>query len=279
MVFDAPSASLRCAPHLPEAGVITLNHEYLRQLITSGTGTSYAAPLLANKAAELLRLFPAASANLIRALLVGAAAVPDECEARLIGMDAAEKMRICGNGMVDVLRAAYSDDHRVVLYAEDRLALNHFAVYRVPVPPEFQSNGRRTIRASLAFDPLVRRTRAEYIGTKMNFRLLRGCPVGQVFEHFRARIPEEGRPPDIAARFRCDLKPGPNDRDGQTLQTGAQTFVQDTADYGDEYYLVVRCAAGWAEEQVVDQRFAVVVELEHQPAVRLYARLRQRVRV
>ncbi len=278
MVFDAPSASLRCAPSLPEAGVITLNHEYLRQLITSGTGTSYAAPLLANKSAEMLRLFPTASANLIRALLVGAAAVPDECEARLRGMDDAEKLRIRGNGMVDVLRAAYSDDHRVVLYAEDRLALNHFAVYRVPVAQEFQSNGRRTIRVSLAFDPPVRRTRAEYIGTKMSFRLLRGCPAGEVFAHFRARTAEEGDPPEIAPRFRCNLKPGPNNRDGQTLQTATQTFVQDTGSYGEEYYLVVRCAAGWAEEQVVDQRFAVVVELQHQPQVQLYARLRQRVR-
>ncbi|MEQ8708994.1 MAG: S8 family peptidase [Rhodospirillales bacterium] len=66
MVFDAPSARLQCAPHIPEAGVITLNHEFIRQLLTSGTGTSYAAPMLANKAAELLRLFPTASANLIR---------------------------------------------------------------------------------------------------------------------------------------------------------------------------------------------------------------------
>ncbi|WP_330447955.1 hypothetical protein FLP41_03445 (plasmid) [Paracoccus marcusii] len=40
--------------------------------------------------------------------------------------------------MVDTLRAAYSDDHRVILYAEDHLSINHFAVYRVPVPPEFQ---------------------------------------------------------------------------------------------------------------------------------------------
>lgn len=279
MVFDAPSASLRSAPHIPEAGVITLNHEYLRQLITSGAGTSYATPLLANKAAALLRLFPDASANLIRALLVGAASVPEECEARLRAMDAADSMRIRGNGLVDVLRAAYSDDHRVVLYAEDWLAINHFAVYRVPIPPEFQSNGRRTIRVSLAFDPPVRRTRAEYIGTKMNFRLLRGCPSQEVFAHFRARAPDEGDPPNIAQRFRCDLKPGPNSRDGHTLQTAAQTFVQGTANYGDEYYLVVRCIGGWAEDQEIDQRFAVVAELEHQPAVQLYARIRQRVRV
>ncbi|WP_330447974.1 hypothetical protein FLP41_03440 (plasmid) [Paracoccus marcusii] len=44
--------------------------------MTSGKGTSYAAPMLANKAAELLRLFPTASANLIRALLAGHPAFP-----------------------------------------------------------------------------------------------------------------------------------------------------------------------------------------------------------
>lgn len=279
LVFDAPSARLRSAPHIPEAGVITLNHEFTRQLLTSGMGTSYAAPMLANKAAELLRLFPAASANLIRALLAGASSVPDACARRLAGMDAADRARICGHGMVDTLRAAYSDDHRVVLYAEDRLTIDHFAVYRLPVPPEFQSNGRRTIRVSLAFDPPVRRTRAEYIGTKMNFRLLRGCRSAEVFSHFRARTAEEGDPPNIPGRFKCALEPGPNSRDGQTLQTASKTFVQDTFDYGDEYYLVVRCAGGWAEIQEVSQAFAVVVELEHQPGVRLYARLQQRVRV
>ncbi|OOY02780.1 S8 family peptidase [Thioclava sp. F28-4] len=278
LVFDAPSASLQSAPQIPEAGVITLNHEFTRQLLTSGKGTSYAAPMLANKAAELLRLFPTASANLIRALLAGAASVPDACARRLAGMDAADRERICGHGMVDTLRAAYSDDHRVVLYAEDRLSINHFAVYRVPVPPEFQGNGRRTIRVSLAFDPPVRRTRAEYIGTKMNFRLLRGCTSADVFSHFRTRAAEEGDPPDIPNRFKCDLQPGPNSRDGETLQTAAKTYVQDTTDYGDEYYLVVRCIGGWAEPQEVAQNFALVVELEHQPAIQLYARLRQRVR-
>ena len=279
LVFDAPSASLRSAPDIPEAGVITLNHEFTRQLLTSGRGTSFSAPMLANKAAELLRLFPEASANLIRALLAGASSVPEPCARLLAGIDAADRARICGYGMVDVLRAAYSDDHRVVLYAEDRLEINHFAVYRVPVPTEFQGNGRRTIRVSLAFDPPVRRTRAEYIGTKMNLRLLRGCPATEVFSHFRARKAEEGDPTGIANRFNCLLEPGPRTRDGQTLQAAAKTYTQDTGVYGDEYFLVVRCVGGWAEPQEVAQNFAVVVELEHQPAIKLYARLSQRVRV
>lgn len=278
MVFDASSARLLMAPTVPEAGVITLNHDFLRQLVTSGSGTSYSAPQLAHKAALLLRRFRGISANMVRALSGGASVLPAESEARLNGMAADDKTRLCGNGQVDVLRAAYSDDHRVVLQAEDQLPINHLAVYSVPIPQEFQTGGRRTIRVSLAFDPPVRRTRAEYIGTKMNFRLLRGCPTQEVFDHFRARSSDEGEPPNIENRFKCGLTPGPSSRDGDTLQTASKTFFQDTGGYGDEYHLVVRCAGGWAEDQEVAQRFAVVVELEHQPGIQLRARLRQRVR-
>lgn len=279
LVFDAPSASLRGAPQIPEAGIITLNPDFHRQLLTSGNGTSFAAPILANKAAHLLRLLPNASANLIRALLAGAARIPDVCVRRLNGMDKTDQARICGNGLVDVLQAAYSDSHRVVLYAEDRLAVDHFAVYRIPIPAEFSTNGRRTIRASLAFDPPVRRTRAEYIGVKMNFRLIRGCPHQDVFAHFRSRTANEGDPPDIPGRFKCNLLPGPNDRDSNTLQTASRTFIRDTFEYGEEYYLVVRCVGGWARQQEVFQNFAVVAELEHQPGIQLHARVQQRVRV
>jgi len=148
----------------------------------------------------------------------------------------------------------------------------------VPVPTEFQSNGKRTIRVSLAFDPPVRRTRAEYIGTKMNFRLLRGCPSAEVFAHFRSRTAEEGDPPNIPGKFKCALEPGPNSRDNNTLQMASKTFVKNTTGYGDEYYLVVRCVGGWAEPQEVAQNFAVVIELEHQPAIQLYVRLRERIR-
>jgi hypothetical protein len=279
LVFDAPSARLQGAPMFAEAGVITLNHEFLRQLLTSGHGTSYSAPMLANKAAHLLRRFPWATSNLIRALLAGAATLPDPAGQVLAALSEDDKARICGNGQVDTLRAAYSDDHRVVLYAEARLEINQFAVYRVPIPPEFQGNGRRTIRVSLAFNPPVRRTRAEYIGTKMNFRLLRGCDVEDLSEHFRARGADEGDPPDIPNRFKCNLEPTPNRRDGNTLQTAAKTYQKDTTEYGDEYYLVVRCIGGWAEDQEVAQDFAVAIELEHQPGIQLYARLRQRIRV
>lgn len=280
LVFDAPSASLRGAPLLPAAGVITLDHEYTQQLLTTGHGTSYAAPMLANKAARLLTLMPLASANLLRALLVGAAARPDAFERRLAGLSDADRIRVGGHGLVDSARAAYSDDHRVVLYAEGALEQNQFAIYRIPIPEEFRSGGDRTIRVSLAYDPPVRRTRQDYVGTKVDFRLLRGYPEADVFEHFRERNQQtEGPAPDVANRFKCNLEPGPDTRAGNTLQTASITFKRDTVSYGGEYHLVVRCISGWAEDQALDQRFAVVVELEHRAQVQIYERIREQIRV
>jgi hypothetical protein len=90
----------------------------------------------------------------------------------MLGGDAVRA--VCGHGLVDLERAAFSDDARVTLYAEDELALDHFAVYRIPIPEAFQAgNGERCIRVTLAFDPPVRHTRTDYAGVGMSFRVSR----------------------------------------------------------------------------------------------------------
>jgi len=277
VLYDAVSRRLLEPPQVPETGIVTLNHNFLQQLFTSAKGTSYSAPILARKAALLLQRFPTASANLVRALLAGASAVPDASNDKLSTIDPSQHPRIVGNGVVDAQKAAYSDDHRVVYFADDQLGIDKFAIYQVPIPVEFQSGGKRTIRVSLAFDPPVRRTRAEYVGTKMDFRLIRGCSAEEVSAHFKSYSGTGEKHPDMGKKYNCDLKPGPNTRDKNTLQTAEVSFKKDTLQYGEFYYLVVRCAGGWAEGEV-SQKFAVVVELEHQKNIQLYARLRPRLR-
>ncbi len=62
--------------HYASAGMLTLRPTYLEGLLTSSTGTSMAALRIAYKAALLLRAMPAASANMIRALLALSADAP-----------------------------------------------------------------------------------------------------------------------------------------------------------------------------------------------------------
>jgi hypothetical protein len=94
----------------------------------------------------------------------------------------------------------FSDDARVTLYAEDELALDHFAVYRAPIPDAFQAgNGEPTIRVTLAFDPPVTHTRNDCAGLGTSFRLIRGCEPDLIFEHYRRREQAEDPFPELAA--------------------------------------------------------------------------------
>ncbi|TPQ51188.1 hypothetical protein C2U72_09590 [Prosthecomicrobium hirschii] len=279
MVFDPVTRDLKDGKDLPTAGMLTTYHRAFERLFTACSGTSIAAPRVAFRAAQLLQRLPTASSNLLRALLVGAADIPEEARQRLAHLGGNAKIRVCGHGMVDLEQAAYSDDARVVLYAEDRLTLDHFAVYRIPIPREFQTEaGDRTIRVTLAYDPPVRHSRNDYRGVKMNFRLVRGTTTEEIFEHYRRRPESEGPVPDLPKSLQCKLRPGPQERELSTVQTAEALFRSDISRYGDDYYLVIRCAAAWAKDHVADQRFAVVVEISHQATLRLYERVRQRIR-
>ncbi|WP_157860970.1 S8 family serine peptidase [Bradyrhizobium viridifuturi] len=279
LIFDPVVARLRGGEDVGSAGVLTLYHSYLDRLFTAGSGTSYAAPRVAFSAAQILSRFPQASANLVRAVIVGSAEIPQAAQERLqlLGNDATRA--ICGHGLVDLERAAFSDDARVTLYAEDELALDHFAVYRIPIPEPFQAaNGERCIRVTLAFDPPVRHTRTDYAGVGMSFRLVRGCQPDLIFDHYRKREQDDGPFPELAARYNCNLVPGPQAREKGTVQSATVTFKRGVEEYGDSYYLVVRCESGWATH-IDRQEFAIVVELLQKAEVQLYERVRQRIRV
>lgn len=274
MIYD-PMSGLR--NDLASTGLLSLNHQFLNHPLRAGSGTSYAAPMVANKAAQLLRRLPSASANLLRALLVGAAELPEETCTRLQAVEQGEHRNIRGNGYISLERATYSEDARVVLVAEDSLPLDEFAVYEIPIPEPFYAEpGTRTIRVTLAFNPPVRHTRLDYTGVGMSFRLVRGKDPEFIFEHYRQR-PKKEAFPKLDGRFNCDLQPGSTIREKGTVQTAAVTFKRDVGEYGDRYYLVVRCESGWAD-YLTEQPYAVVVEIAHQSNVQIYQRIQQRVR-
>nr|WP_306261821.1 hypothetical protein [Pararhizobium sp. IMCC21322] len=212
-------------------------------------------------------------------MMVGSASIPEAAAIRLSGLTGDAAQKICGHGLPNLERAAFSDDDRVVLYAEDSLQIDHFAIYKVPIPAPFKTGeGRRTIKVTMAYDPPVRHTRADYLDTGMSFRLIRGCPDDVIRDHFRRRAQVEGKRPELAGRFQCNLEPGPNAREKGTVQTATVTFHREVERYGDEYHLVVRCESGWFGD-AGNQAYSIVVEIAQEAEVRLYERLRARVSV
>lgn len=257
-------------------GVLTLNANYLQSLMEYRYGTSFAAPAAAFKAAALLEEFPDASANFIRALMGLGTDHPASLLDRVTSENGYEHYRYAGYGVTDLNLAIASDDGRVVMAVEDSLSVDHFAVYEIPIPTDFQTvKGTRHIKVSLAFDPPVRNSRKDYLGVKMGYQLVRGKSAEEVFERFRRWDAEEkeeagGKAYTFEGKFVCDLTPKLTMREAGTLQVGTFVRKRDMSGYGDKYYLVVKCEGKWASKLVEQQTFAVAVELWHEALVELY---------
>lgn len=265
-----------------ESEVVTTHPRYLERLFTTAFGTSYATPLVSHKAGLVFRVFPDASANLVRALLANSACPPEAAVRRLSGFGPTAVRNLCGYGIANATQASTSDTNRVILFADDVIGMDRFFVYEVPIPDEFATTkGKRAIRVTLAFDPPTRHTRASYLGVEMSFRLVRGKTLGEVIDHYRKRNKaEDGAHPELEGRFDCTFDAGPNARECGTLQSATFEMSRNPApEYGDTYFLVVRCERKWLPDEFAKQRFAAVVELSHTEDIRLYERIRQRISV
>jgi len=180
-------------------------------------------------------------------------------------------LMVCGNGVASVENATTSDDSRVVFYVNDELVLDRFAVYELPIPTVFQTTkGAREIKVSLAFDAPTRRTRADYLGTTMGWRLLRGTNEKAVFDKFRKWEEADGDPPEFPDRFNCKAFPGPQLREKGTLQCASFQAARDMSSYGDTYYVAVWCRRRWAPKEIESQRFTLAVQLRHAADIELY---------
>jgi hypothetical protein len=275
-VYDGQLKILR---DVRECSIVSFHHEYLQRLFATDNGTSYAAPRVAHMAARLIGAFPEASANLIRAFLASSATVPRATEELLANTPKDALLMICGYGRPDLDMARLSGENRVVLFADSTIAFDNFHIYEVPIPQEFLStNGQRSISVTLAFDPPVRHSRFDYLGVKMSFRLIRGSSVDDIVEAFRQRTKEEGPFERLTSTSNCNLRPGPQKREPGTLQRATFTMKNNpTMDYGNTYYLVVRCEQKWAGEDYGPQRYAAVVAVQHTQEINIYNLIRQRV--
>ncbi len=278
MAFDSV---LGVARNLAELSVVSMRREYIERLFRSDCGTSFAAPRVAHMAAKLLGEFPGASANLLRAFLAASARMPGAAELLLRDLVGDAPTQLCGYGQPSLERAIESGKQRAVMFADEKLEHDQFHVFEVPIPVELlEQKGKRRIGVSLAFDPPVRHTRIDYAGVKMSFRLIRGKSANEVAEAFRSRTQGEDQVDSLLrSPWKCEMHPSSSKREGGTLQSAWFEMRQKPRrDYGDTYFLVVRCERKWAPVEEGPQGYAVVVTVEHSADIDIYQLVRERVR-
>ena len=268
-------------PNDPGVSLVSLNRSFeTGKLFSFDRGTSFAAPKVAHAAAQLLREMPAASANLLRALLVHGSELP--AEAARLPLDDESILRLYGYGQPNLARSLNSTDNRVILYAEAAIPLDWYHVYEIPIPDLFKHTpGTRQIAVTLAFDPPTRKRNNRYLGNTMSFRLLRGVDLDHLERVFKKRTQGERKDRFNTQSANCTLYPGATRRDSGTLQHGAWVAKRNRSlEHVEPFYLVVLDDNNWQNANDEPQRYALVVSLEHSvPLIPLYAAVRTRTRI
>ena len=250
------------------------------------SGTSFAAPRVANAAANILAQMPDASVDLCRALLVAHARTPEPCADLFTGDD--ETLRnVTGYGLVDRTALYRSLEDCVTLWAEESIQNCRHHFYEVPIPAEFWRGGRRAreLTVALAYRPPVRTTRMSYRAAAVSFKLVQAKSLDEVARRFDAavdrRATEDIKERAPGRRFSETV------RSRGTVQASTWTFTQPSMAMRKSSWFVVvtRNDPAWGTNLAYEREpYALVVtladRLAQQPRLytRIEAQLRARVR-
>lgn len=276
----------------PSIGIITTEKNFFEEgLLTIDAGTSFSAPKISHLAAKLWREFPDATSNLIKALLVASARIPetrppplDEFDLKrgILAKEHSKLLNIYGYGLPNYDGASFSATNRVLLINEREIKLNDVVVYEIPVPEEFYiGRGMGALSITIAFDPPTRMTRKQYIGATMDFHLFKGVDIKQIIQKYaevEASDTDEGDVPSSLKKNEEDLIPGVNLAKRGTIQKRLWVPKRTIEPIDDSLKLVVVCHDKWLNDEAYKQKYAVVVTVRHRKMVELYNRIKEQVR-
>lgn len=247
-------------------------------------GTSFAAPRVAFKAAQILRDlqslgFGQPSACLLRALLVNSASRKDpagrlpDIEAVLKVIDADAVNHVLGYGLPDDVRATYCDDFSSVSIYDGEIAPDEVLFFDIPIPAELsQSTQEKILTITVAHAPEVQRWGLErYHGIDLKWRMFRGNinrddvvaamsqEVSQTDEDIGDETDEQ-ETADLPSELKCQF--GLMRRSRGTIQHDCHVWKQHRADYSDGHYTLAVAAYKRWSRKVEPSSLAVVVRLE-----------------
>ena len=249
--------------------IATTSHEFANgRLVGFVNGTSISAPKVSHLGARLLARYPEASPNLLRALIVQSARMPEG----VADWPKERAMKLCGFGVPDLDRALYCRPQRVTLYYEGTIMPDDVQIFDVVVPTDFaKAKGLKTISVSIAYDPpvsVVHRDRPA--GVHLTWGLARG-DVSEATLHTAIAAEAQAEADDHAvndANVTATKKKSPfmssalPKRPQQRGTVQKSVFTWKRGAYGETYRLAVTAKAVRQNHATTGQTFAVVVSLE-----------------
>ena len=269
-------------------------------------GTSFSAPHVTHIAARIERALEeqiktSPSANLIRAILANSAKYTAEMkkwaeESKDIlytgksNPKQERRLRLMGFGKVDD-SLLYSSDNTVTLFAEDRLELRSFHLYRIPVPEDFlKVRAVKSIYISLAYNPITRMSRKDYLTNNLWFEVFRKIDENTLLQYKAKKESGQDEDEDLSSlpdSNKADFSPGYTEILKGTLQQrvwckGSKGGKDLIGDENEPYIYVLITGKErfkYAEQELPqDYALAITFSFTGQDDIKLYANLKDRVR-
>lgn len=256
------------------------------------TGPSFSAPYITHLAGRLLANYPDASANLLRAILVNHADMPDEClstfsEEVKKAYSKANGRRdpqteVAGYGLVNEENLYRSDESAVLLMAEDSISNDSYQFYELPLPEEFlrRKKSARELRVSLSYTPAVRTTRLDYRATKIVFNLVKGRSLDEVQKHFHKELQKDKDKLSDTVSSKANRTISSELRSKGSVQCSKWSFKKLSPDF--KWFVVVtrQDAAGWGgalSAELEEYALVVTVADRENEEARLYSQISQKI--
>ena len=286
----------------------TLNHT-TEKIFKGFCGTSFSAPHVTHIAARLERslekqLGQKPSANLIRAMLANSAKCSAEMETwgmnskdtHYTGRDNPKRerlMRLNGYGKISD-QSLISTDNSVTLFAEDKLPLRDFHLYKIPVPQQFvKIRTEKSITVSLAYNPVTKISRKEYLANNLWIEIFRRIDEDTLIKYKAKRetgIDTEEDFKNLPDAYKIkDFLPGYDALQKSTLQQrcwhkSAQGGSDLLWEGNDESYIYILISGKERfkyaqQEQPQPYALCVTFSYESEENIDLYNQLRNNVRL
>lgn len=113
------------------------------------TGTSYAAPFVANLAARILAEYPSLSMQSVKAMLINSAVLP-RVDNSFDGLSKPVLKRVLGKGIPDLATCLASTDNEVTIILEENIIPENIEVYSLKLPTYLRHSNRS--KGLLAFE-------------------------------------------------------------------------------------------------------------------------------
>ena len=202
-------------------------------------------------------------------------------------------MRLNGYGKISD-QSLFSTDNAVTLFAEDKLPLRDFHLYKIPMPQQFAKiRATKSITVSLAYNPVTKMSRKEYLANNLWIEIFRRIDEETLIKYKAKRETGTDTEEDfnnLPDSYKIkDFSPGYDALQKSTLQQrcwrkSAQGGSDILWEGNDEPYIYILISGKERfkyaqQEQPQPYALCVTFSYESEESIDLYNQLRNNVRL